>query len=248
MAQFTVTLNAKINLPPSAIGVNTIIIEDPDSTHVILVEDVTLDTSPPYTDPEGDGPLNLKVTKLPLAGRGVLYFNAIPVTLNQEISFVDINSGLLTFAPVNYLGQYEEYFEFDISDTGSGQYSGLSTGQLRLYVGEVINLPPSEVGDGSATIEYATTLTFTRVMFTSGTTPPYADPEGDAAYQLKVLSLPVDGLLKLNNINVVINQVINFTDIDAGLFTYVSSLSDIDGDIESFSFSIADEGSNIFVE
>ena len=110
------------------------------------------------------------------------------------------------------------------------------------------NLPASEVGDGSATINYGETLVYTRAMFTTNTTPPYADPEGDAALNLKVLSLPIAGLLKLSGVNITINQIIPFTSIDSGLMTYVPDGTVLTAYNTSFTFSIADAGSGQYTE
>jgi len=109
------------------------------------------------------------------------------------------------------------------------------------------NLPASEVGDGIETTTYGTALAYTRAMFTTSTTPPYADPEGDAALNLKVTSLPNDGLLKLNGVNITINQIISFVDIDAGLFTYVPDNTNQAAYNAVFTFEIADAGSGTFV-
>ena len=70
-----------------------------------------------------------------------------------------------------------------------------------IVVDSYANLPPSEVGDGSTSTTYSTAVVFTRAMFTTSTVPPYADPEGDAALNLKVTSLPIAGILKLNGVN-----------------------------------------------
>lgn len=109
------------------------------------------------------------------------------------------------------------------------------------------NLPASSVGDGAATTEHGEVLSYTRAMFTTNTVPPYADPEGDAALNLKVTSLPVNGLLKLNSVDVTLNQIISFADIDSGLFTYTPDTGITAAYDASFSFQIADAGSGIFV-
>lgn len=109
------------------------------------------------------------------------------------------------------------------------------------------NLPPSSVGDGAKTTEHATTIVFTRADFTSSTVPPYADPEGDAAALLKVITLPSGGDLFLNGVPVVAGQNIDFGDIDAGLFTYDPEPSTTTARVEPFSFAIADAGSLTFV-
>lgn len=108
------------------------------------------------------------------------------------------------------------------------------------------NLPPSEVGDGSVTTAHATTVVFTRNDFTSNTTPPYEDPEGDAAELLKVITLPSNGLLKLNGANVTANQIIDFSDIDSGLLSYQPDPNTTTARVEGFTFAIADSGSLTF--
>lgn len=106
---------------------------------------------------------------------------------------------------------------------------------------------PATIGDGIITTSYGTAVTYTRAMFTTGTTPPYSDPEGDAALNLKITLLPVSGLLKLNSVDVGLNQIISFTDIDSGLLTYVPDNANQDAHNETFSFEIADAGSGTFV-
>lgn len=251
MAQFTVTLNAKANNPPSAIGYNTITISDPAYTYVFTLADFVTNTTPPYADPEGDAAFELKIISLPDAQIGVLNYDSVPVIAGDIVPLSGVDSGLLNLVPVEGPILLVFDFDFDLSDVGSNTFSGLadgiSYGVMHLIVGQQVNQPPT-VGDGDQTIEWASTLVFTRVMFTTLTVPAYSDPEGDIADQLKILSLPVDGILKLDGLDIVINQVIDFTDIDSGLFTYVSDLVDEDGDIETFQFAISDVGSGIFVE
>jgi len=116
-----------------------------------------------------------------------------------------------------------------------------------ITVDSYANLPASQVGDGSAATNFGETLVYTRSMFTTNTVPPYADPEGDAALNLKVTTLPVNGNLQLNGTNIVLNAIIAFSDIDSGLFTYVPDNGITAGYDASFTFEIADAGSGIFV-
>lgn len=110
-----------------------------------------------------------------------------------------------------------------------------------------VNLPPSQVGDGSASTTYGVTRAFTIADFTTNTTPVYADPEGDAAANLKVTSLPATGELQLNAIAVTVNQVITFTAIGLGQFTYVPDNGTTATYNDTFTFEIADAGSGTFV-
>lgn len=114
-------------------------------------------------------------------------------------------------------------------------------------IDEYTNLPPTTVGDGSESTSYGSTLVYTRAMFTTNTVPPYADPEGDAALELKIITLPAEGELQYNAVAVSINDIIPFSDIDLGLFTYVPDNNNQNAYNTSFEFEIADAGSGIFV-
>jgi hypothetical protein len=245
MAIFTMNVAALVNLPPSIIGDNTINIPDADTDYVFTLDDFTTGTNPQYVDPEDDALEAVKITTLESSGD--LLLSGAPVTLNQEISSADIVAGNLTY-DATAGGDYTATFQFDISDVGSNTFSGLTPGIMTLEVAADANQPPSNVGDGSTNVPYGQTITFTRAMLTTETIPPYADPEGDDAFKLKILSLPLLGLLLINGTEVSVNQVILFSDIDLELLTYVPDLDDKDGDVQPFSFAIADEVSGIFVE
>lgn len=245
MAVFTITIDAYDNLPPNQLGTKQVNLNHGQQYDITLNDFIV--TVPPYQDPEGDAPSLVKITQLPI--EGLLYLNGFVVTLNQEITVADINSNLLIYIANDLQdNSYNDIVKFDIADIGSGQYSGLTTGNLIFKVAASENLPPSEVGDGSKTIEYGETSVFTSAMFTTNTTPPYQDPEGDNPAALKILSLPALGILRYNGIPVVVNQIISMADIDLGLFTYTPDLADTDGDQQSFEFAVSDTGSGQFVE
>lgn len=245
MATFTITIDSYINLPPSQLGSKQINLTNGEQ-YVLSLNDFTI-TTPPYQDPEGDAPFMVKITQLPT--EGTLFYNGISVTLNQEFTVAEVNSGLLIYDSDNLLNNsYSDIIKFDIADVGSNLYSGLSTGVFNIKASAELNAPPSEVGDGSKTIDYGETSVFTSAMFTTNTIPPYVDPEGDAPSALKILSLPALGILRFNNVPVVINQIISMADIDLGLLTYTPDLADTDGDQQSFQFAVSDTGSGQFVE
>jgi len=112
---------------------------------------------------------------------------------------------------------------------------------------EYTNLPPSQVGNGSASTNYGQTYIFTVADFTTETSPVYADPEGDGAANLRILTLPTTGTLYFNSIAVVVNQVISFANIALELFTYVPDNGTTTLYNDVFQFEIADSGSGIFV-
>jgi hypothetical protein len=215
MASFSININAYGNLPPTQLGVLTLTL-DYNEAYIFTEANFTTETIPPYSDPEGDLAYAVKIITIPATG--VLALNAVPVIANDIITIANINSNLLVYtADVGTITAYGESFTFDVSDLGSLTFGGL-TGTVTINVGAETNLPPSAVGDGNETIDYGETLVFTRAMFTTSTTPPYADPEGDAALELKIIVLPGEGTLKLNGVNVATNQIILFTDAGSGIF------------------------------
>jgi hypothetical protein len=109
------------------------------------------------------------------------------------------------------------------------------------------NQPPT-IGDGQKETNYGQALPLNRADFTTNTTPPYSDPEGDLPLNLKITSLPAAGILRLDGVDVTVNQEISFiSDIDAGKLTYTPDLNNTSAHSVSFGFEISDEGSNTYV-
>jgi large repetitive protein len=109
------------------------------------------------------------------------------------------------------------------------------------------NKPPT-IGDGERSTNYGEPIVLTRADFTTNTTPPYYDPEGDLPLNLKITSLPASGILKLNGVDVTVNQEISFVDsIDAGLLTYTPDMNNLDAHNVDFNFEISDAGSQQYV-
>lgn len=92
------------------------------STLVFTRNMLTTQLNPPYEDPEGDIASMLLVESVPTFG--YLRLNGVLVVDDQEISFTDIDSGLLTYYSNEYPSGGIEGFEFKISDVGSGLYVG----------------------------------------------------------------------------------------------------------------------------
>lgn len=242
MARLNIISNAKVNFPPSRLGTKTISV-DHGAFYVLKSVDFTT-TIPTYQHPDNNAPYLLKVKSLPVTG--TLEYNNIEVTVGQEISFSAITTGLLIYtADTGTDTAYVDSFTFDIADTGSHTFSEL-TGTIKLNVIELINLPPSQVGDNTKLVSYNTTTVFTRADFTTETIPVYIDPEGDAADSLQILVLPTEGDLKYLGSLVTKNQIIPFTGIDAGDFIYVSN-GDTTGYDTYFDFAISDTGSQQFI-
>lgn len=121
MANFTLNMNEYDNLPPTiGDGERTINYGTP----ITLVRaDFTSNTVPPYSDPEGDLPLTLRIDTLPTAG--VLKLNGVDIVLGQELSFIDdIDANLFTYTPdLNITTAHSANFGFSIADAGSGIYN-----------------------------------------------------------------------------------------------------------------------------
>jgi len=242
MGIITLDISAKSNEGPTS-GIGSLTLEY-NELYDFTLADFTTKTFPRYSDPEGDALSNVKIVTLPATG--TLTLSGVAVTPGQNITKTSINAGNLRYqADPADLDGYDTSFTFSVSDVGSGTFS--STNPFTINVDEKVNEAPSEVGDGSATIDYGETLVFTKAMFTSSTTPPYSDPEGDSAFLLKITSLPTLGFIKLNGSNIVARTIITFENIDDGLLTYVPDNADTDGDLQGFTFQVADSGSGIFV-
>lgn len=109
-----------------------------------------------------------------------------------------------------------------------------------------INKPPTHVGNISIDANNRATTILTAAMFTSSTTPPYSDPEGDAADAVKIESLPATGQLTFNDTPVTIGQIITIEDINGNKLKYISPNQNEES-IDTFNFSVRDAGSMTFV-
>lgn len=120
-------------------------------------------------------------------------------------------------------------------------------GVIWINVISAVNQPPSSVGDNTILFTIGTPIVFTEAMFTTGTTPPYSDPEGDPAYSLKVLTLPTTGILTLFGVPVQVGDVILFSDIRLGGFRYFDFGQAAPNQNIPFQYQVNDSGSLIFV-
>lgn len=240
MGVITINASAKDNQPPSLSGWLSISL-DYGTTHTFTLANFTTETNPPYSDPEGDNLSGIKITELPLLGE--LRLSGAPVNINDEIGVGDISAGNLTYlANGDNAGYTDGNSRFTVKDSGSNTYTIIPPQAIIFEVEGDINRAPSNVGEGEYDIIVGQTVVFTRDMLTTQLEAPYSDPEGDIAENLLVVSTPKYGELKLNNVLVGANQVISFTDIDAGLLTYTAT-SFPSGGVEGFEFRISDVGS-----
>tara|TARA_R110000822_G_scaffold227017_1_gene359636 strand:+ start:9945 stop:10688 length:744 start_codon:yes stop_codon:yes gene_type:complete len=241
---YTITNTGLSNGRPIAVGANTISILN-RTTHIFTIANFTTETSPVYSDPEGDALSYIKILQLPV--NGILKLSGVNVNLNQIIISANISAGNLTYVSNAVDPSYSEIFKFDVADVGSQSLSGLTTGIITMSVAAIVNSAPTCVGDNTIPKSYNETHVFTVANFTSETSPIYADPDGDAAYAVKVLTLPTDGDLYFNGVLVSVNQEILMTEVTAGLLTYVPDPLILIAQSLPFNFALSDVGSKTFI-
>lgn len=240
MGNLVLTISAQDNQPPSQIGWLSLDLSY-NSTHVFTLANFTTETTPIYADPENDALSSIKITSLPILGQ--LTLNNVAVNINDVISTVELSTGLFKYvSEVGYSSGYSDgFFTYTAADLGSGQYISYSK-NITFSVDSNINSAPSTVGDGEVDMSLGQVFTFTEASLTSSLNPPYADPENNPPYKLLITSLPSFGSLKLSGTDVFAGQEINWSDVQASNFTYVSELLPTGG-IEGFEFMISDTGS-----
>jgi hypothetical protein len=241
MATMTLEISTQFSRPPSQSGWLSIAMAY-GASHTFTVANFTTETTPEYV---ADGALShVKVSTLP--AQGALLLSSVAVTVDQEISATDISAGNLVYTSntISTAEYNDGNMTFLVSDVVSGLYNSIAE-QVILKVGEdtTVNQEPTEVGDVNANVTLGSEVPLTRAMLTEN----YSDPEGDAADKLKIIELASFGTVKLNGSPVIVNQEINFTDIDSGLLTYISTSIPGAEESEQFEFEISDSGSNTFV-
>lgn len=243
MAEITLNYNEKSNSKPTQSGWNSFDV-DYNGSYIFTIADFTTNTNPPYYDPEGDELSLVKITTTPIYGEITLNNNAI--TGGEEINASDINSGFLAFIPnANYAGFSDSTTKFLVADSGSNTYNNVENNLIfNISIDE--NLAPSSVGSLNLSITNSSYHVFTVNNFTTETTPAYSDPEGDDPKYLRLESIPQEGVLTLDNEEIVLNEIASFNDIALGKLKYVSDSSNQLAHSDGFSFAISDEGSEQF--
>lgn len=120
MAEITITVEAYENQPPDQIGDNAFTLVN-GASKVFTKDDLTTNTTPPYSDPEGDEPYKLKILGLPADGSKLLN-DGVLLNVNDEVLFSDIELGLFIIEPAPDQSLHSFNFQFTISDVGSEQY------------------------------------------------------------------------------------------------------------------------------
>jgi len=118
-------------------------------------------------------------------------------------------------------------------------------GTITIDVAAQLGQAPSQSGWIKIPLAYGATHVFTVANFTTETTPAFVAL--GALSSVKVTSLPNQGLLKLNSVAIVTNQVVTESDITAGNLVYDSNVISTAGYTDSgMTFVVSDTVSNLF--
>jgi hypothetical protein len=173
-----------------------------------------------FFDIDGDSLSKIKITSLP--ANGILKLSDAEVTLNQEITAAELNN--LTFTPdVNFNG------------STSFNWNGFD-GNIYADTDAKVNLNIGLIGPTLKTISKSgqpnSQINFAVADFTSA----FDDPDNDSLSQIKITSLPSNGILRLNGSEVTVNQEITADQLSNLNFT---PNSDFNGNI-SFNWNGSD--------
>lgn len=188
-------------------------------------------------------PKFVKIESLPTTG--VIKYNNEVIEIGFTFDLININNLIYSLEGIS-IPSINLDITFKTSNNNNNNTIFSNMAIFTLNVEEFINQPPSSVGNNSITLPNASVYTFTGADFTTNTTPAYSDPENDPVAFVRILTIPVEGDLILNGVQVNINQQIPFSQIQSGLLTYESS-TNASAYSSVFTFEISDTGSNTFV-
>lgn len=197
-----------------------------------------------FQDINQDSPCKLVLISLP--NRGLLSYKGNVIVASQlpvQIESCDVKDLAYSVQPIDY---GLDLFTYKIVDSNNNNPKLSNMATFRINTSARANQPPSNVGDQNITIAYNTVETLTAAMFTTATTAPYADPENDPAYKVKILTLPNAGVLRFNSVNVTAGQEILISQISQGLLSYHSDSAQTTGYTTLFTFAVSDTGSQQF--
>lgn len=191
-ATLTLTVSA-VNAPPEVALIAKNGIED--NTITFTATDFTAN----YTDLESNALTKIKFSSLPL--NGTMKLSGVNITANQEIPLNQL--GNITFVPdLNWKGNTT--FNWNAHD---GNNYALMPATVSITLSGVNDKPIVDVITKNGTED--TPISFSSLDFTQ----KFTDPDNDALTKIKITSLPPTGLLKLNGVNVTVNQEIAFADL-----------------------------------
>src|SRR5581483_346563 len=266
------TLNAGVDLDPTANAFNFVVnpVNDaPDGTDktTTVAEDTTYhvraadfgftdssDAAPggsPVHFPGPDTFQSVIITALPAANTGTLKRGNTPVTVNQEISKADFDAGLVTYdPPANATGATLATISFRVKDDGGTAFGGVDTDQAaNVLTFNVVNVndPPLGANKDVTVAENAPTgYPFSTADFPL-VDPLDTPPNTLGAVRIQTLPDASKGVLKYNNVNVNVGDVIPVADLQPTsnkliFFPAANYNSDSDANPPRFNFFVKDNG------
>lgn len=221
----TVTMTiAPINDAPSAGNKSVSAVED------VIYAFSASDFNSTYSDPEGNIFAGLRITSLETAG--ALKLNGVDIALNEVVSAADLASSLLTFTPaLNANGNAYATFTFEVWDGSDYSASGYT---LTVNVGAVNDAPTA--GNSNITVTEDVTYQFSTGDFNTA----YLDEEGNAFSGIRITGLETAGSLKLNGIDIAVNDIVSSAALTSSLLTFTPSANATGSNYATFTFSVSD--------
>ena len=190
-----------------------------------------------------DSFVKVKITTLESAG--ALKLNGVDVILNQEITVTDIGNNLLTFAPAAQAnGAGYANFKFAVIDDGNGVTEDATPNTITFDVTSVSDAPSGS--DKTITMNEDATQTLAATDFGfSDATDAGSSAGADSFVKVKITTLESAGALKLNGVDVILNQEITVTDIGNNLLTFAPAAQANGAGYANFKFAVIDDGNGV---
>ena len=234
----TVTINvAAVNDAPVAVD-DTFNTNEDTAVTITAAGLFGADGTGPNNDSDVDSSSFANIKIIQLASDGVLKLNGVAVTLNQVINATDINAGKLVFVPDgNENGAPYATFQYQVSD--GSLYSNTAT--VTISVAAVNDAPVAINDTFNTTEDTSVTITAAGLFGADGTGPDNdSDVDSGSFANIKVTQLASNGVLELNGVPVVLNQVINATDINAGKLVFVPDGNENGAPYATFKYQVSD--------
>jgi hypothetical protein len=196
-----------------------------------------------FSDAEGDGSGNIVIKTLP--GAGTLKLSGVAMIAGQVITQANIPN--LTYTR-NVDSAYGTSFTWSVFDDNQNPMQSAPATMTVTVLSNTENSTPI-IGDNTIYPDNRAVTTLTLAMFTTDTTAPYSDPEGDllAAIRIDDISLENSGVFKISGVPIVVGDIITRAQLSAGDFTHEGPDQDsVNSDV--FSYSARDEGSLTWVQ
>jgi hypothetical protein len=156
-----------------------------------------------FSDVDNDSLSQIKITSLP--ANGILKLSGTEITANQVIVAADLNN--LTFTP-----------NTDFNGNTSFTWNGYD-GQKYAVSDAEVNLNIVSINDAPSLTTISKSGRQNSQITVADFTSAFDDPDNDSLSQIKITSLPSNGILRLNGTEVTVNQAILAADLNNLTFT-----------------------------